>query len=164
MKNGIIIALMAITVLLVGGCGGGGGKSDESRIRGRYSSLANAMHRERIDEVMYLFSPDYLDAGYNYVDVRNAYAELFDEYNNIDVTFSHLDVRVYGNDAQVSGHQRILADDTFDNNQPVERDMDFTDYFRYEHGDWFFYGNQQSASATAKRAPFRFSPEAMKAK
>lgn len=161
MKHWIWLTTLFALVALLPGCSSGGGNGDESRIRGKLTQLARAMERERVDEVMYLYSPDYLNDGVNYVNMRNAYAEMFDQYNDIHVEYSNLNIRLFGHEAVVTGRRYATAVDTFDNNRPVYADEGVTYILNYEYGDWYFYGNQRSATTTkAQRAPLHFAPKA----
>jgi len=159
--------LLGLALLLAGlgmtGCGGGSGNSDESRLRGRYSEWSRAIESERVDQYMLLFSPDYLDEGYDYVDVRNFAAALFDQYDVVDVWYEDLDIRVTGNTASVWGTEYIDAYDTYNGNAPERLITDFNDIWRYEAGDWYLYGNQRNVT-TLTRAPFRHSVDAFRAR
>lgn len=158
-------ALLGVLLMLAGfalaGCGGSG-TSDESRIRGRYSEWAQAMENERVDHYMLLFSPSYLDNGYDYVEVRIFAAELFDQYEIESVRHQFQSVRVTGNFADVWGTEIIDALDTFDGNRPVRITTDFNDIWRYEAGGWYLYGNQRT-NVMAQPAPFRHSQEGFRA-
>ncbi len=154
-------ALLGILLVFAGfalaGCSGSG-TSDESQVRGRYSEWARAMENERVDHYMLIFSPNYLDNGYDYVEVRIFAAELFDQYEIQDVSHQFQTVQVAGNFADVWGTEIIDALDTFDGNRPVRITTDFNDIWRYESGNWYLYGNQRS-NVMAQPAPFRHSKE-----
>ena len=159
--------LMFALLLSVGGLfgcsGSGSGSSDESRLRSRYTQWERAIEAERVDSYMLLFSPDYLDEGYDYVDVRNFAAALFDQYDIVDAWYEDLDIRVSGNTASVWGTEIIDGYDTYNFDSPERLITEFHDIWRYEAGNWYLYGNQRDIT-TLSKAPFRHSVEAFRAR
>lgn len=156
---GVLGTLVALTVM---GCSGS--TSESSRIRGRYSQLARNVEQENIGGVMMLFSTDYLDQGYDYVDVRNGFAQLFDTYDNLEDSYIFDDIDVRGNYAIVQGVETLSGANTFKGGQWETSDSDFYDVWRKIGGEWYLYGDQTSGSAAseAARKPLRYSPERMK--
>jgi hypothetical protein len=156
---GLLVAAGAATLA---GCSSGGGNSDESRIRSRYSQLSGAVERESIGDVMAVFSPNFLDDGYNYVDFRNSFAETFDMLDDISDVYDIHDIRVTGNFATADVSEHLEGNNVFKPGAPREySDLDYTDIWHYEAGGWYLYGNQQSGTTGARKA-LRYGPERMK--
>jgi hypothetical protein len=163
MKTRVLLGiLLALSALALAGCGGGSGNSDESRIRGRYRQYEQAVEDERIDNYMLLFSPDYLDNGQDYVDVRNSVSGFFDQLDIVNAEEQIHDIRINGDLASVFGTEIVDGYDTFNHNEPVRLVTDFNDIWIYESGNWYLYGNQRSTT-TAVKVPFRHSKERIRA-
>ena len=121
MNRRALWALLAIAVgIAVVGCSGSGGNSDESRIKSRYSQLARATEREDIGGVMSEFSPNYFDAGFEYVDMRNVYAERFDGWDNISCSYIINDIRLNGNFATATVIEVLDVNNVFRPGSPRE--------------------------------------------
>lgn len=120
------------------------------------------MEAERIDRYMLIFSPNYLDNGWTYSDVRIVAAETFDQYEIEAVRYRFHDIRISGNYASVWLTEEIDVIDTFDYNRPKILITEAEDIWRYEAGKWYLYGNQQSGAvqgADRNPASFRHSKE-----
>lgn len=172
MRRTVFWSMMAVLASTwIAGCTGtdsvgGGGTPNESSIRGRYGQLERAVERESIGDAMLLFSTQYLDQGYNYVDVRNGFAELFDIYDAIQDTYRITSIDVNGNYALVRGYETLSGVNTFKAGRPREvSTTEIYDIWRYMDGAWYLYGDQLNGSGAAAgkaRKPLRYSPERMK--
>ncbi|HEY3413609.1 MAG TPA: hypothetical protein VGM51_11230 [Armatimonadota bacterium] len=157
----LLLAAMGVMAVLVAGCGGGGGgDTDVSRIKGRYRELQKGIENKDIQRAMSVYSYSYLDYGYTYDDVKNGFANLFIDWNNIQEDQVFHDIRVAGNMAYVNWTETLTATDA-NTGQVSQSVQTYDDVLHWENGDWYLYGNQQSAAPAAKRA-LRYSGQRLR--
>lgn len=155
------LALIGIAgALLVGGCNGGGGDSDLSRIKGQYREMQKGLENKDIQRVMSVFSLNYLDSGLTYDDVKNGIANLFIDFNDISEQQDFQDISIRGDYAYVNWTETLTATDAH-TGQVKESVTSFSDTLHWEHGDWYIYGNQRSSAAALKPLP-RYSGQRLR--
>lgn len=153
MKSRIVLmAALGVIAVLVAGCGGGGGNSDVSSIKGRYRELQKGLQNKDIQRVMSVYSYNFLDNGFTFDDIKNGTANLFIDFNDIQEDQSFRDISISGNFAYVTWTETLTGLEV-STGQVKQSVTTYDDVLHWENGDWYIYGNQKSSAPGAKRVP-----------
>lgn len=121
-----------------------------------YRSLARAIEREDIDDVMDLVSVDFFDRGITRRQFRDAFEEVFFFYNQIDAEFVVSDVEFDSNRPEFAlvFFDGIITGVDVDTGQlvTVDRIEDGSMIWRREGGTWRMYGDQRVSVAAIPKS------------
>ena len=150
----LVPALAVLTIVIMGGCGSSSNRQAD-RIERLYRYMVSTIENEDINGVMSLYSPGFLENGYNKTDVRNNFLGFFDTYYDIDENITVRDIEISGNFAAVEISEWWQARDQNGTLWYVDPAI-FVDYWRYEDGDWYLYGNQEYDISLKQAKPLRY--------
>ncbi|HOC31618.1 MAG: nuclear transport factor 2 family protein [Armatimonadetes bacterium] len=150
----LVPALAVLTTLMMSGCGSSTNR-EADRIERLYRYMVSTIENEDINGVMSLYSPGFLENGYNKTDVRNIYLDFFAAYHNIDENITVRDIDISGNYAAVEIREWWQARDQNGTLVYVDPAI-FVDYWKYENGDWYLYGNQEYDISLKQAKPLRY--------
>ena len=151
----LVPALVVLTTVMMGGCGSSSNR-EADRVERLYRYFVSTVENEDINGLMSLYSPGFLENGYNKTYVRNNFLYFFDTYYDIDENITVRDIEISGNFAAVEISEWWQARDQNGTLWYVDPAV-FVDYWRYEDGDWYLYGNQEYGISLKQAKPLRYS-------
>ncbi|MGQ9697651.1 MAG: hypothetical protein ACUVRO_06620 [Armatimonadota bacterium] len=149
------VALSVLCVLLLSGCGGGGGRTDRDLIIDNYRMLADAIEQKNIRALMALVSLDYLHDGVDREGFKAVFEAYFDQHINIEARFSISSIEFESVDHQRLAYvtfDSVISGDLLDASGLIVRresevNEDSVMVWTLEDGYWRMLGNQEEARA-----------------
>ena len=156
----LILALLSLSLLLVG-CGGNGGStttemSSLQAIESQLTTWSRGVNDRDLSSVMSTYSAEYLHDGFDYEDEQFGWAFLFGLHDRIYVKINELHIPSYtivDNYADLDIHFNLNVY-VFDNGEwtkEVSKES-LKIPMRKENGKWTFYGNQEEETRSKKKA------------
>lgn len=133
--------LVFLSLVLLFGCGGGGGGSDP--IASRYRSLMSNVNSENLNSTMSNYSGSYLHECFSWQDAYDVWSAIFATPNySIQLTDLTVAVSIWDTDIGEGYLFGTIHVRENDNGTIIESNVDVEMWFVRVNGKWVLYGNQ----------------------